>query len=147
MSPADQTLLPATSSDLSHEDVSSLQLSHAPAPPQQAAKPGILKHRPGPGPGPGHYHGDTDTGTWYTNPMEAAYFATGTTTLPHQVSSNHPTSSTQDHGAAGGYSTLQPQSRAAAAGLAYYGHPHHPASTRRGHARGFGLNNIIPDAK
>ena len=94
MSPADQTLLPAASSDLSHEDVSSLQLSHAPAPapqpapapPQQAAKPGILKHRPGPGPGPGHYHGDTDTGTWYTNPMEAAYFATGTTTLPHQVS-------------------------------------------------------------
>ena len=94
MSAADQTLLPAASSDHSHEDVSSLQLSHAPAPahqaapapPQQATKPGILKHRPGPG--PGHYHGDTDTGTWYTNPMEAAYFATGTTTLPHQVSCN-----------------------------------------------------------
>ena len=86
MSAADQTLLPAASSDHCHEDVSSLQLSAAPAPPQQAAKPGILKHRPGPG--PGHYHGDTDTGTWYTNPMEAAYFATGTTTLPHQVSCN-----------------------------------------------------------
>ena len=92
MSAADQTLLPAASSDHCHEDVSSLQLSAAPAPqaapapapPQQAAKPGILKHRPG----PGHYHGDTDTGTWYTNPMEAAYFATGTTTLPHQVSCN-----------------------------------------------------------
>ena len=92
MSAADQTLLPAASSDHCHEDVSSLQLSAAPAPlaapapPQQAAKPGILKHRPG----PGHYHGDTDTGTWYTNPMEAAYFATGTTTLPHQVRCHPP---------------------------------------------------------